>query len=116
MAYVYIVKCDNDSLYTGITTNLEKRMKTHAGFVKSGASKYMKSHKIVSIEAVWECDEYKVAAKLEYAVKRLKRAEKLELIQNPTLVATLFGNLSEYTFTPLSNVKLSDFVECDKIL
>lgn len=110
MAYVYIVKCENDSLYTGITTNLEKRMKTHAGLVKCGASKYMKSHKIISLEAVWECDEYKVAAKLEYAIKRLKRADKLRLISDPLLVPTLFENLAQYTFTPLSNVKLSDFV------
>jgi len=83
MAYIYIVRCDDDSLYTGITTDIVKRIKNHAHGNGPSHAKYMRSHRPVEIAALWQTEEYKVAAKLEYAIKHLKKTEKQQLIDNP---------------------------------
>ena len=107
MAFVYIVKCDDGSLYTGITNDISKRMKNHCGKACTGHAKYMRSHTPVELCALWETTEYKNAAKLEYAIKKkLSRQKKLELIENPGEVSTFFEHLSEYEFTPVSGISL----------
>ncbi|MGN1085721.1 MAG: GIY-YIG nuclease family protein, partial [Porcipelethomonas sp.] len=50
--YVYILRCEDNSLYTGITADLEKRIRQHIGLLKGGA-KYTRSHPVKYIEAVW---------------------------------------------------------------
>ena len=79
MNYVYILRCNDDSLYTGWTNNLEKRIKAHSDW--KGA-KYTRAR--VPVELVYfEVFEDKIEAmKREYAIKQLKRKEKLELIKN----------------------------------
>lgn len=114
MAYIYIVRCDDDTLYTGITKDISKRMKNHAEGTGPSHAKYMRSHKPVELMALWETDEYKVAAKLEYAIKkRLTRQEKLRLIQCPETVCEVFTHLSEYEFVPVKNVSLSQLIACE---
>ena len=79
MNYVYILKCSDNTLYTGWTTSLEKRLKAH----NSGkGAKYTRAR--VPVELVYfEVFEDKIEAmKREYAIKQLKRKEKLELIKN----------------------------------
>ncbi len=98
MAYVYIVECEDGTLYTGITKDIKKRMKTHLEGGPSGA-KYTKSHKVRSVAALWTVEDYNAAAKLEYAIKkRLTRAQKLELIANPETLCDVFPDLSEFGF------------------
>ena len=79
MNYVYILRCNDDSLYTGWTNNLEKRIKAHSD---GKGAKYTRA--IVPVELVYfEVFEDKIEAmKREYAIKQLKRKEKLELIKN----------------------------------
>ena len=79
MNYVYILRCNDDSLYTGWTNNLEKRIKAHSD---GKGAKYTRAR--VPVELVYfEVFEDKIEAmKREYAIKRLKRKEKLELIKN----------------------------------
>ncbi len=72
--FVYILECQDDSLYTGITNDLDKRMITH----KSGkGSKYVKmkhfKQLLHSIEAIDKVD----AAKMEYEIKQLERNDKI---------------------------------------
>lgn len=79
MNYVYILRCNDDSLYTAWTNNLEKRIKAHSD---GKGAKYTRAR--VPVELVYfEVFEDKIEAmKREYAIKQLKRKEKLELIKN----------------------------------
>lgn len=81
-AFVYIVKCKDGSLYTGIAKDLKKRMREHYDKTGKGA-KYTRSHGITEIMMVWEASSYSSAARLEYAIKRLVRKDKLKLISFP---------------------------------
>ncbi len=111
MAYVYMILCDDNTLYTGITNDMAKRMKCHASGSGAGCAKYMRSHKPVSLAALWKTDEYKTAAKLEYAIKkRLCRRQKLELAENPHSVSVFFPHLSEFSFEPIIGARLEDFL------
>lgn len=111
MAYIYIVRCDDDSLYTGITNDIEKRMKNHAGGNGASHAKYMRSHTPVKLEALWQTTEYKVAARLEYAIKKkLTRQQKLSLIENPESVTSVFNHLCEFEFIPIKNITLEELL------
>lgn len=77
MYHVYILKCRDNTLYTGITNDLKKRLKEHA--TKKGA-KYVRSR--LPFKLVY-CERHKsrsAALKREHAIKRLKKTEKIELI------------------------------------
>lgn len=77
MNYVYILKCSDNTLYTGWTTSLEKRLKAH----NSGkGAKYTKPRLPVEIVYFEEFQDKKDAMKREYAIKQLSREEKLNLI------------------------------------
>ncbi|MBS4803443.1 MAG: GIY-YIG nuclease family protein [Clostridium sp.] len=77
MNYVYILKCSDNTLYTGWTTSLEKRLKAH----NSGkGAKYTKPRLPVEIVYFEEFQDKKDAMKREYAIKQLSREEKLDLI------------------------------------
>lgn len=77
MNYVYILKCRDNTLYTGWTTSLEKRLKAH----NSGrGAKYTIARLPVEIVYFEEFEDKKEAMKREYAIKKLSREEKLKLI------------------------------------
>lgn len=79
MYYLYILTCADRTLYIGITTDVEKRVKEHnAG--KEGA-KYTRSRLPVSLSYVREVGERPEALREEYKLKQLSRAQKLELIK-----------------------------------
>ena len=77
MCYVYILKCSDNTLYTGWTNNLHKRVETH---LKGKGAKYTRCR--LPVELVYfETYEDKISAqKREYRIKRMSRKEKLELI------------------------------------
>ncbi len=111
MAYVYIVRCDDDTLYTGITKDIAKRMNNHVNGRGPSHAKYMRSHKPVELAALWQTEDYKVAARLEYAIKKkLTRQQKLELINKPECIGEVFEHLSEFEFSPVKGVKLEDII------
>lgn len=78
MNYIYILKCADDSLYTGWTNNLEKRVKAH---LNGKGAKYTKSRLPVELVYFEEYEDKVDAMKREYAIKQLKRKEKLLLIK-----------------------------------
>ncbi len=78
--YVYILRCADNSLYTGITTDVSRRFEEHKNDVKKGA-KYTATHTPVSVEAVFEADNRSEASKLEAHIKSLTKAQKEELIK-----------------------------------
>lgn len=79
MCYVYILKCSDNTLYTGWTNNLEKRVMTHS---KGKGAKYTRSRLPVKLVYYEEYKDKISAQKREYEIKQLSRAEKLKLINN----------------------------------
>lgn len=78
--YVYIVRCEkDDSLYTGITNNIEKRINKHNN--RTGA-KYTKNRGPVTLLKSFEMPDKSSALKLEYKIKQLSRKQKLWLIMD----------------------------------
>lgn len=78
MFYVYILRCIDDTLYTGFTVNLEKRIDTHN---KGKGAKYTRGR--IPVELVYK-EEYSTkseALKREYFLKQLKRKEKMKIIK-----------------------------------
>jgi predicted GIY-YIG superfamily endonuclease len=76
--YVYILKCRDGTLYTGITNDLSRRAAEH----NSGtASRYTRSRRPVQIIYKEPCSNRSAALKKEYAVKSLTRKEKEDYIE-----------------------------------
>lgn len=99
-AYIYMVRCSDHSLYTGITKNVVQRMQEHYYRKKAGA-KYTRSRQIQSLEMVWETEEWSDAAKLEIRIKHLAKLQKEELILHPETVSERFGTgLEGIIYTP----------------
>ncbi|MBQ5152438.1 GIY-YIG nuclease family protein [Macrococcoides caseolyticum] len=76
--YIYILKCADDSLYTGYTTHLDRRLAVH----NSGkGAKYTRVR--LPVERVYEesFDSKREAMQREYAIKQMTRAQKLKLIK-----------------------------------
>ena len=80
--YVYMIRCRDNSLYTGMTTDLDRRMKEHLERGKKGA-KYTSSHHAIKMETAWRTNNKIKASRLEYHIKTLIKAQKEELIVNP---------------------------------
>lgn len=78
--YVYILRCSDNSLYTGITTDVERRFQEHLADKVKGA-KYTKTHKPVSVEAYFKKENRSAASKTEYKIKQMTKSEKEELIK-----------------------------------
>ncbi len=91
MYYVYILRCKNLSLYTGITTDPARRIREHSGEIAGGA-RYTSVFGTVKFEAIWRTDSRTPASKLEYWIKRLKKQEKEALIKNQRTLCELFSD------------------------
>jgi len=85
--YIYVLRCLDNSLYTGITTDVKRRFEEHTTR-RSSAEKYTRSRKPYSIEIVWSCSSRSEASKLEYAFKKLSKIKKEEIISNPSFLKT----------------------------
>ncbi len=77
--YVYILKCADDTLYTGITTDTERRVKEHNDG-KVGA-KYTRYRTPVKLVYKKECKDRSEAAQAEAFIKSLKREDKERLVE-----------------------------------
>lgn len=78
MNFVYILKCSDNTLYTGYTNNLNKRLETH----NSGqGAKYTRGRLPVKIVYYEQFETKNEAMKREYYIKQLSREEKMKLIE-----------------------------------
>lgn len=77
MWYVYIIECSDGTLYTGITTDINKRIIAHN---KGKGAKYTRSRIPVKLRALFEAENRSKASIEEYRIKQLSRDKKLELI------------------------------------
>ena len=79
MWYLYILRCKDGSLYTGITTDVEKRLEAH----RSGkGAKYTRGRGPLKLVYREECADHSAALRREWEIKQLSREEKEKLIQN----------------------------------
>ncbi len=78
MYFVYIIKCEDSSLYTGITNDLDRRFKQHKS--KKGGN-YTQSHLVEKIVHVEQFNTRSEALKREAQIKDLRREKKLSLIK-----------------------------------
>lgn len=79
--FVYVVRCADDTLYTGITTNPARRMDEHNAGAPSGA-RYTRSRRPVTLAYVESADSRAIATRRERAIKKLDRRRKLELCES----------------------------------
>ncbi|MCR5282770.1 MAG: GIY-YIG nuclease family protein [Lachnospiraceae bacterium] len=108
-AYVYVLRCKDQSLYTGITTDLARRLSEHLAKEGQGA-KYTRSHPVTGIEAAFEVEDLRIAAKYEYRLKRLSKSQKEELVRDPKCIRGMLSELFQQApAKPLSGKKLSEF-------
>ncbi|MBW2368676.1 MAG: GIY-YIG nuclease family protein [Deltaproteobacteria bacterium] len=77
--YVYIVQCNDGTLYAGITTGLERRIEEHNA--ETGGAKYTRYRQPVRLVYFEQAESRSSAAKREYAIKRMPLAKKAELIK-----------------------------------
>ncbi len=81
MYYIYMLRCTDNSIYTGITTDIDRRFKEHKEKQRS-KSKYTAVHEVIKIEALWETKEKNNACKLEYHIKKLTKLQKENIINS----------------------------------
>ena len=81
--YVYILRCEDNSLYTGITTDVARRFSEHLGKNGKGA-KYTRVHRPVKIEKVINAESRGEASRLEYKIKQMTKEEKEIFIKRDT--------------------------------
>lgn len=77
-AYMYVVRCADQTLYTGYTTDLERRINAHN---KGKGAKYTKTRRPVTLIYSESFDSKSEAMKAEYAFKQKTRQQKLAYIR-----------------------------------
>ncbi|TKX76028.1 GIY-YIG nuclease family protein [Halorubrum sp. GN11_10-6_MGM] len=75
--HVYVIECADDTLYTGYTTDVERRVAEHDA---GEGAKYTRGRTPVALRHVESFDSKSAAMSREYAIKSLSRAEKESLI------------------------------------
>lgn len=82
--WVYILRCQNHSFYTGYTINLFSRYRAH---LKGTAAKYTRAFKPLEVAGVWPIYGSKAEAMhIERLIKQLSREEKQKIIEHPFLL------------------------------
>lgn len=75
---LYILECGDGTLYTGITDDLDKRLKAHN---EGKGAKYTRGRGPLTLRYRESCEDHSQALRREYQVKQLSRKEKLELCE-----------------------------------
>jgi len=84
--HVYLARCSDDTLYCGIARDVSARIRAHdAG---TGA-RYTRGRGPLELLLTRRCRDHGLALRIEHALKRLTRPEKLELIERPAALARL---------------------------
>ncbi|WP_396610968.1 GIY-YIG nuclease family protein [Haloferax sp. S1W] len=80
MHFVYVLRCSDDSLYTGYTTDVERRVAEHDA---GEGAKYTRGRTPVELVHVESYDSKSAAMSREYEIKQLSRRQKLDLVESP---------------------------------
>ena len=96
MYYVYLIECEDGTIYTGITTDIQRRFKEHS-LGKGGA--YTRSKKVKKVLYTEEYKDRSSALKRETEIKGWRREKKLGLIQKRAESPEFIEGLSQVTET-----------------
>lgn len=91
--------CEDGSIYTGITNDIERRLGEHL-CQGPKAARYTRSHRVVELLALWETQGRSEASALENRIKRMSRERKLELVADPGSVDVLIDS-EDCEFSPV---------------
>lgn len=98
--FVYVVSCEGGSLYTGITTDVVRRLREHLSGKAPGA-RYTRVRPPEALVAVWQTEGRVAASRLEWRIKHLSATDKRTLVARPQTVIGLQGLEAEDRYTPL---------------
>lgn len=101
MYYTYMIRCKDGSIYTGMTNNIENRVKEH---LNGNGAKYTKSHQVEKLEIVWRSKSKSLACKLEYQIKQLTKKQKENIIQGEKLTTYLKGKIDARRYRKIVEV------------
>jgi putative endonuclease len=79
--FVYILHCADNSLYTGITTDLQRRLQEHNGDTTSLGAKYTRARRPVEPVYIEQLASRAEASQRESSIKKLSRKQKQQLIR-----------------------------------
>ena len=84
--FIYIIETKSGSLYTGITTDVERRFNQH----QSGkGSKYLRGKEPLTLKLSFPIGNRSSASQVEYRVKQLPKKDKVALIKQPKTILEL---------------------------
>lgn len=86
--FVYLVRCRDGSLYTGIATDVGRRIAEHEGYAAKGA-KFLRGRGPLHLELAREIGSRDLALRVERRIKKLPKARKEELIQHKARIDDL---------------------------
>jgi len=93
--FVYVLRCKDNTLYTGITTNLKRRLQEHN--TSNRGAKYTRSRRPCGLVFSRGPLSRSTAASLEYKIKKLRKKEKEKMIAgSDDIIATIFHSGSSY--------------------
>ncbi len=109
MYYIYMLRCEDDSLYTGMTHDFERRIKEH---IERGArcAKYTYSHPVKKVEKIWQCHTRQEACQFEYRIKQLSKKQKERLLMDHDQWQDLLSNHLDVSL--FSEVEKSTYEKC----
>ena len=90
--YLYLIRCRDGSLYTGITTDVNRRIAQHQQ-PGQGGSKYLQGRGPLDLIFQAMIGDYSLALKVEYRVKRLPKHKKENLCQNNHYLEEVIQNI-----------------------
>jgi|GEM_PF-626962 len=96
--YVYLLECEGGSIYTGITTDLRRRMTEHAA---GTAARFTRAFSPLRLRAAWRCADRSTATAAEQWIKRLGSKQKRQLDSGAGSIP------NRYDLTPVCRRELS---------
>ena len=90
--YLYLIRCRDNTLYTGITTNVEKRFESHQN---NKGAKYLRGRGPIDLVFSRQVGDRGLAARLEYRVKQLNRQQKEALVSGVLPLQQLLQGIEE---------------------
>ena len=78
--YVYLMRCADNSLYTGVTTDPERRVREHNGEFKGRGAKYTRTRRPVTLAIAIPLPSKIAVYQAEYAIKRMGKSEKESVV------------------------------------
>ncbi len=89
---VYMIRCADDSLYTGIATDVARRLGEHVS--DNTGSKYLRGRAPLELVLQQQVGDRSKATRLEYRIKKLSRTEKEKIVNRPSLVDDMILEMS----------------------